>query len=400
MSYLPRIVGIGRTPVGRLGKNSTQLGLEALERALADAGLSRSHLSGLVSVPSLSDPHFMQGHYFATQAGLLPQKRMIVRTIDTGGAGPISAIAVATSLLERRWADAVAIVATDAVSSMGTREFLERADASVEGGDLPRPAIVNGYDRIAQWHMQRYGLRREQLAMVPVLMSYNAVKHPEAMCRRPTTLEEVMTSRPIAPATNLLECARRADGAAVVIVSTEQFLRDSGSRKSHRECPIVVGCGEGSGPLYPPSMENISEEMFSCELAAKSAYEEAQLGPSDIDFWGLYDCYPICFIRALEALKVCRQGEAGAFVEEHYNSAVRHNGTDPSTFPINTHGGLLCFGAPWEVPAMYNIHEAVEQLSGRAVGRQVVPKPRRALVYGNGGIFSASSVAILGDGSY
>ena len=67
---------------------------------------------------------------------------------------------------------------------------------------------------------------------------------------------------------------------------------------------------------------------------------------------------------------------------------------DPTFFPINTHGGLLCYGAPWEVPAMYNIIEAVQQLRGTARGRQL-EECRRALVYGNGGIFSASSVAIL-----
>ena len=66
---------------------------------------------------------------------------------------------------------------------------------------------------------------------------------------------------------------------------------------------------------------------------------------------------------------------------------------------ISLVGGLLSFGAPWETPAMYNIIEAVTQLSGKAAGRQV-PNCRRALVYGNGGIFSASAVAILGKGEY
>jgi hypothetical protein len=91
---------------------------------------------------------------------------------------------------------------------------------------------------------------------------------------------------------------------------------------------------------------------------------------------------------------------------------------DPNNFPVNTHGGLLAFGAPWEVlessdlfiyllllltgrfgqaPAMYNVIEAVEQLRGRAGSRQV-RNAKRALVYANGGIFSASSIALLGVG--
>jgi acetyl-CoA acetyltransferase len=62
--------------------------------------------------------------------------------------------------------------------------------------------------------------------------------------------------------------------------------------------------------------------------------------------------------------------------------------------PVNTHGGLLGFGAPWEVPAMYSVIEAVRQLRGEAEDRQVMGA-RRALVYGNGGIFSSSAVVIL-----
>ena len=62
---------------------------------------------------------------------------------------------------------------------------------------------------------------------------------------------------------------------------------------------------------------------------------------------------------------------------------------------MNTHGGLMGFGAPWEVPAMYSIIEACEQLSGNAGPERQVPGARRALVYGNGGIFSHSAVGIL-----
>ena len=65
------------------------------------------------------------------------------------------------------------------------------------------------------------------------------------------------------------------------------------------------------------------------------------------------------------------------------------------TFPVNTHGGLLGFGAPWEVPAFYNVIEMVAQLRGNAGDRQV-EGARTALVYGNGGVFSASAVAVLG----
>ena len=102
---------------------------------------------------------------------------------------------------------------------------------------------------------------------------------------------------------------------------------------------------------------------------------------------------PICFVRAVEACGLAPAGGGGAWVEAMY-ARTHIEGYSPSAFPVNTHGGLLAFGAPWEVPAMYNIIEACEQLAGRAGARQV-DGCRRALVYGNGGIFSHSAVAVL-----
>ena len=74
-----------------------------------------------------------------------------------------------------------------------------------------------------------------------------------------------------------------------------------------------------SGPLYPPPPESITEELFSCETAAKMAYDEAQLTVEDINFFALYDCFPICFLRALEAVHICAPGKAGDWIEEKYN---------------------------------------------------------------------------------
>lgn len=399
-----RIVGVGMTKMGRFGRTAEDLSSEAIRLALTDAGIGLTDLHGLVAVPSLSQPHFMQAHYLATKMKLLPSKRFVVRTIDTGGAGPISAINTAATLIRQDWADVVAIVAGDAVLSLPSDEFLKRADMSVEGdGQLQSPCIPNGYDRIAQWHLKAHpSLRREHLAMVPVIESHLAAKHPYAMSRKPLTLEDVLRSRPVGAVTNLLECARRADGACAIILSSAKHFKRHYA-KPLTDCPVVISTGEASGPLFPPPIEQITEDLFSCEQATKRAYEAAQLSASDIDFFGLYDCFPICLIRALEATKLCGVDEGGAFVEEVYKRLLRTGSVDTTLWPVNTHGGLQCFGAPWEVPAMYNVIEAVAQLTGTAGDRQLrglKKKPKRALVYGNGGIFSASSVAILGDGVY
>ena len=104
--------------------------------------------------------------------------------------------------------------------------------------------------------------------------------------------------------------------------------------------------GEASGPLYPPKV--IDDTMFSCEHAVHTAYDAAQLSTSDIQFFGLYDCFPICLIRAVEAVGLAGMGRGGQYIEEMYRLSEQQNGVlTPSQFPINTHGGLLAFGAPW-----------------------------------------------------
>lgn len=411
-SSLPRtvrIAGWGATGLGKFGRLPCDLVQEALGNALADAGLELRALDGLVACPSLADPHFMEAHFLATAMGLLPRQNVRVRTIDTGGAGPVSALLEAVRMVRHENCKAVAVVAGDAVLSLPLEEFLARADKSVQPpsaqlvassvGVEPlepmSPAVPYGYSHVTEYQMRRFGVTREQLAMVSVLMAAQAVRHPGALTKRPRTLDEVLTSGDVAPNLSRLECARRADGAAAVVVCSSGFLNRLGLGCEGR--PVVLGGGEASGPLYPP--RDLDEDNFSCEQATRYAYEEAQLSVADIDFFGLYDCFPICFIRAVEAVGLAEQGCGGEWVEEAYNQYIAGGSAPlpPEDFPVNTHGGLSAFGAPWETPAMYNIIEACEQLSQRAGDRQV-PRCRRALVYGNGGVFSASSVAILGDG--
>lgn len=400
------IIGTGLTkPAAKSGLTATTLMLSSLERALANAGVGLRDLDGIIALPSLAEHRFMEAHYLATRMNLLPQKNFIAKTIDTGGAGPITALLEADRMIRMQGRNLVAVVAGDAVSSLPTDEFLRRADAGCASshiGETISPVIPLGYDRVAQWQVRSGGVTREQLAMVSVLMSRQAVHHPLAMTTKPLSLEQVLGAKPIGPMTGLLECARRADGGASLIVASSEYLKDriakgkanSRIERRYNSSPMVLSGGEASGPLYPPPI--IDEEMFSCEHAVNSAFANAGLSTKDIDFFGLYDCFPICFIRAVEAVGLAPKFGGGKWVEDMYHRSEAQGGIlQPHEFPVNTHGGLLSFGAPWETPAMYNIMEAVAQLTKHAHGRQLAD-PKRALIYGNGGIFSASAVAILG----
>ena len=433
MPAISRIIATGMTKLVKSGESAMMLKQRALELAVASiSGLRMEDLDGLISVPSLSEARFMDAHFLATRMNILPSKSirgMMVKTLDTGGAGPVTALLEADNLIKFKGYSLVAIVAGDAVASMSTQDFRRDADAGCSNpeGDRSGPVIPLGYNRVAEWMLARGSITREQLAMVSVLMSRQAIRHPYALTRTPHTLEKVLMSASVASVTTQLECARRADGAAAVIVASADFIEEHRSilPDSLWRCPLILGGGEASGPLYPPPA--ITEDMFSCERAANKAYRATGLKVSDINYFGLYDCFPICFIKAVEDVGLAPKGLGGQWVEDMYMQSERQGGIlSPSDFPVNTHGGLLSFGAPWETPAMYSIVEAVMQLSNLsehgtgvdsgndndsnsditlncAKGRESqrerqVPHAEYALVYGNGGIFSASAVAILGRG--
>lgn len=421
-----------------------------LTKALREAHLTVHDLDGLIAVPSLWDNHFMEAHFQATQLNLFryrPQLRC--KTIDTGGAGPITAILEGARMILHEGLECVAVIAADRVGSMDSQEFLQRASHSFATLDpsIPSPAIPHGYDKLTRYQMEHKGLTRDQLRMAVCLESVHAGLHPESLYRSKalkkrqeqketkdeppegssspitpsstllyTPLEQVQEAPSVTPNISILECARRADGAAAIILTSNRFwarrhhghTAAAATNNNNRPTstaparPItLIGGGESSGPLYPLGERQVDESYFSCEHATQLAYANAgNLTAADIDFFGLYDCFPICLVRALEAAGLCDNG--GEYLERQYarlQQALQTNTLnqllqDPSFFPINTHGGLLCFGAPWEAPAMYNLIEAVHQLRGEAKGRQI-PNCRRALVYGNGGVLSASAVAIL-----
>ncbi|KAG7350674.1 thiolase [Nitzschia inconspicua] len=430
---------------------------KVLHRALQQANLTVRDLDGLVAVPSLQGDHFMEAHYQATALGLFGNghepRALRCRTLDTGGAGPVSALLEAERMIQAEGLECVAVVAADAVGSMSSETFLSKADdiffklgktLGQPEGSVKSPAIPHGYDRITQLQMKNYDLKRIQLQMAVSLESYHASLHPDSLQSQKsnaafdpvkdnqqstqsqsryyssyTTLEQVQSSTPVTPNISLLECARRADGAACLILASNRFLQRRNVWAPG--IPVVIGGGAFSGPLYPPQNPDlITDVMYaSCQQAMTRAYASAgNLCAKDIHFFGLYDCFPICLVRAIEACGLAPIGGGGKYLEIQHQrlvtalesdsddttAGIRKGGAvesllmDPSFFPINTHGGLLCFGAPWEVPAMFNIVEAVDQLRGQARGRQI-QGCRRALVFGNGGVLSASAVAILATSS-
>ena len=386
------VAGIGRLGCAALlDRTPTDIMKEAFALALLDSGLAMDDIDALIICPaSIGEPRFMPAHYLASKLNLEQSLRYCGST-STGGAGPISALLLADTLIAAQRATAVAIVAADPLVSLPPADMLERirtVDKMInldDFADNSKPIVPRLYDAIAAWHMNAYGTTREQLAMVPVLMSRQGIRHPQAMNHKEFTLDEVVNSKRVSDISTMLECARPADGGGAIIVTDAERVKDV------KQKPVyILGGGEAAGLEFMP--KTISEEMFPARRAVQLAFREAGLTVSNIRSFGIYDCFPICFLKCIEEIGLVGTGAGGTWIEERYQ---HYSAQDPrDEFPINTHGGLLSFGAPWEAAAIFSILEAVEQIRGIAENRQL-QNPSPALVYGNGGVFTSAAVAIL-----
>jgi acetyl-CoA acetyltransferase len=217
------IIGYGYTkPSIKTGLTVSQLLTKALQCALDSCGVRREQLDAMIGFPALADPRFMPAHAAAQSFGLLPrnpnQPRFLAKTIDCGGASPVSALIEARRLVADQGFHCVAVAGADAVSSLPTPEFLRRADEGFIGEESP--AIPRCYDRIAQWHIAEGRVTRSQLAAACALLSQQAARHPDALTRTSISLEQVMAAPAVAPVTSLYEvCAVTAAGHSRSIIA-------------------------------------------------------------------------------------------------------------------------------------------------------------------------------------
>lgn len=430
------IIGVGITPVGKLNRSPYDLMFEALNKALNDAnntggnsGVNMSDIDSIVSMPCFGDFRAMTAHHFATQYELFSdengRKRALhVKTIDCGGATPIAALIEAKDSIECGRFDCVAVVCADIIASIPIETMLKQY-ASVIGYEEfkkkkqteigQKPIIPYLYSEVTEWHMKTYGTRREQFAMAAALMHHqgrcNSYQTGSEKSTSIETVDSILSSKPVTSYLTQKECARRSDTGVALLVVSDAFMQHRPILK--QRAVEIVGSGLGSGPLYTTDRQPMDKNRFSLAFAAKTALAEAKLSISEIDWYGLYDCFPVCFIKAMEDIGLCDEGKGGKLMQLLYEKLtsiqqdipfnINLTSIDPRSkhlftkkvIPINTHGGLMGLSAPGDVPAAITVVEAVRQIRNEAFGPMQLPNVGTAFIYGNGGIFSASAVIIL-----
>lgn len=370
------IVGVGNTKYGRVpGVSPLSHNVDAIAAALDDCGLTNSDVDGVLTKAPSSDFQMLWSAKVADAIGVVPK---VTATLDQAGASNIGLVTYAVMCIELGMCNTVVISYGDNPLT-GKRSFYSRPrgdDAAY--GFFGAPA---GYALVAQRHMQRFGTTSKQLGAVAVNARRNAAMNPNAHFREPITLEDHQSARFVAEPLRLLDCCPVSDGGAAIVVTTAERARELRKPPAY-----ILGLGQ-SHPAWDISRREECTVSGAVE-SGRMAFAMAGLGPSDMDFAEIYDCFSIVPIVTLEDYGFCAKGEGGAFVQD---GRIELEGE----LPINTSGGLL---GETGMPGMQLVVESVRQIRGEGGPRQV-RKHDVGLVSGQGGIMTTHATMIVGAAS-
>ncbi len=387
------IIGTSAIPVGR-HQTADDAALQTLEHeimtrlvveAVQDAGVDKKDIQSLVF--TLPRPYTRQ-KYFHTF--LMGQLRLACRgnVMEVMGNGMTAALAfdqACNDILLGRANVALALginmesavpAAEHMMSSMRTTGDV---DFHTSAGFTP----IAWYAMDATRYMYEHGATREQLGAVAVKNRYHASLNPLAQFRKLMTLEDVVTQRPIVEPLGLYDVPPRGDGAACLVLASEEVAKSLGR-------PYVLVRGRGFYHDGSHQISDVPNDMIafdSVREASATAYAQAGIGPDQVDLAELYAPCTIVEVLVSEAIGLVPRGQGARAAME---GETRLGGR----IPISTSGGLTSRGHPAYVTSLYNYLELADQLLGRAGERQV-QGARFGLATGELGNYNAAMVHIL-----
>ncbi|MFO1115344.1 MAG: lipid-transfer protein [Beijerinckiaceae bacterium] len=375
------VAGVGMIPFAKPGASASydEMGAAAGRLALEDAGVSYSDVQQAYAGYVYADSTAGQRAIYPLGLTGIP----IVNVNNNCSTGS-TALYLARQAIESGAADCVLALGFEQMTpgALGAvfhdrpspfDEFDRVTEKVVDAKEIPLALRYFGGAGLA--HMKKYGTRLETFAKVRAKASRHAVNNPLAIFRKEVTTEEVMASPAVwqGVMTRLMACPPTCGAAAAILVS-EDFARRHGLRTDVRIAAQAMTTDTPSTFESGDMMKVVGFDM--ARAAAQKVYEKAGVGPEDVDVIELHDCFAQNELITYEALGLCGDGEAEAFVDKGDNTYGGRYVTNPS-------GGLLSKGHPLGATGLAQCYELTRQLRGTAGGTQV-EGARRALQHNLG----------------
>ncbi len=355
------VVGAGMSSFGEHWDSSLrELIVDAAVKAIADAKIEGKHLQAVYGGCMASGVFTGQEHVGALIADYLGINPIASTRLEAACASGSVALRNGIMAISSGFYDVVAVGGVEKMTDVST----ELASTALGGaGDEEWELFIGAtfpalYALMAKRHMHEYGTTEEQMAMVAVKNHANAAKNKYAQFQKEITLETVMNSQYVASPLKLFDCSPLTDGAAAVILASGEFA------KKICEKPVkVIASGQASDSLALTGRKSFTS-LNASKVAAKEAFAQAGLKPSDVNVAEVHDCFTIAELMAMEDIGFCEAGKAGKMVEAGETKLG-------SSIPINTSGGLKGCGHPVGATGVKQVVEVTWQLRGEAEGRQV-----------------------------
>ena len=378
------IVGAGNSRLGKVpGVSSLDLLVEAMRNAIEDSGVDIGEIDGVIcrGPDELYSQHQLVGERLGINA-------RFSTTLTNGGASQIMSIGMAVMAIHHGLANTVICgYGRDAWSRTHSSEEVRIRNETRPPSQLPREfGPEYGYYSAAATHafgatrhMHLYGTTKEHFGHIAVAFRDHALRNPEAMMKKPLTMEEYHAQRSIVRPFGLFDCSLRSDAAGALIVTNRARARDL------RQPPVLVK-GFGTHNNLRGWFADDNMVVTAAQKSGEAAYRMAGLGPKEVDTAQIYDCFTYMVLTQLEDYGFCKKGEGGPFVA---SGALAMDGV----LPTNTSGGQL---SEAHAEGVLQIVEGVRQMRHTYPAHRQVKDAEIALISGHGGNQVCHSTLILG----
>ena len=336
-----------------------------LKKLLDVSGQQKSDLDGLAlsSYSNHPDSAAVMAEHFGLELSWLVDLPM-------GGASGVIAMMRAARAVQAGDASVVACIGADTLMGEDFKKLID--NFSSFSRDYVKPYGAAGPNQVfalmTQYYMNRYGVGREDFGRICMAQRRSASHNPEALLRKPITMDDYLNARPVCDPLRLLDCVMPCCGG-------EGFLVMSEARAQAAGLPYVTIAG--AMETHNAFASDPVQYRAGWEKASADMYAMAGMTPADMGFLQAYDDYPLIVMLQLEGLGFCGPGEAAEFVR------ATSLDVDGGGLPVNTCGGMLSAGQAGAAGGFLSVVEGIRQLNRTPPGLQA-PDLAAGIVSGYG----------------